>query len=68
MFKKILILLAILFFYVFMKSDTLEQKQWKEARDGVEYLRNSYRLNWNNFGDYLQDTYEATIKKLHKLR
>lgn len=68
MFKKILILLAILFFYVFMKSDTLEQKQWKEERNGAEYLRNSYRLNWDNFGDYLKDSYGAAVRKLRKLR
>ncbi|MFZ5800513.1 MAG: hypothetical protein ACOY3D_03935 [Candidatus Omnitrophota bacterium] len=68
MLKKIIILLIILFFYVFMKSDTLEQKQFKEEREGVEYLRTTYRLNWNNFGDYLQDTYDTAIKKLQKLR
>jgi hypothetical protein len=63
--KKLIILLLILSFYVFMKSNTLEQKQWKEENNGVETLRTSYNLNWNNFTGYLQQTYRNTIGKLN---
>lgn len=66
--KKLLILLVILFFYVFLKSNTLEQKQWKEEQNGVEYLRTSFHLNWNNFTDYLQDIYRTARNKVIKPR
>ena len=66
--KKLLILLVIIFFYVFLKSNTLEQKQWREEQNGVEYLRNSFHLNWNNFTDYLQDIYRTAKSKVVKPR
>ena len=62
--KKLIILLLILFFYVFIKSGTLEQKQWREERDGIEYLRNSYSLRWGNFSGYLQKAYQTAVNKI----
>jgi hypothetical protein len=66
--KKIIILLIILFFFVFFKSNTLEQKQWKEERNGLEYLRTSFNLNWNNFSTYLQQTCQTVADKLNLAR
>jgi hypothetical protein len=66
--KKLLILLVILFIYVFLKSNTIEQEQWKEQKDGVEYLRNSYQLNWNNFSSYLQRAYKSAKGLIPKPR
>ena len=66
--KKLLILLAVLFFYVFLKSDTIEQKQWREERKGMEYMRTSFNLNWNNFAEYLKDAYKTGREKILKSR
>lgn len=66
--KKLIILLLIVFCYVFLKSNTIEQRQWREEVSGVEYLRNSYRINWHNFTDYLQNTYKTAKEKILRPR
>jgi len=66
--KKFIILLLILFFYVFMKSNTFEQKHWRETTESGEYLRTSYKLNWDNFTGYLQDMYKTARYKILKSR
>ncbi|MDP3143683.1 MAG: hypothetical protein Q8N14_07135 [Candidatus Omnitrophota bacterium] len=66
--KKIIILLFIIFFYVFLKSNTIEQKHWREENNGAEYLRTSYKLNWDNFTDYLQELYQKSRAKILKSR
>lgn len=68
--RKFLVIIFILYFigFVFFKSNTIETRQWKENRNGIEYLRTSYNLSWNNFTRYLTGLYQNAIFRLKKLR
>ncbi|MDP2939444.1 MAG: hypothetical protein Q8O13_05155 [Candidatus Omnitrophota bacterium] len=61
--RRFLLIIMIIYFigFIFFKSNTIVTKQWKEDIAGIEYLRTSYSLNWNNFFNYFRDLYKNIL-------